>query len=99
MNHAAITDLILNITDSQLEQLSQRLIDTLLSSQKSSAIPPGLIKAILGAAREGVLKTKNGMRLLLEASILSEREKTSMILAELGLMEASEMVKGPAQEA
>ena len=98
MKRTVVDDLILKVPDSQIEALSEKLIDTLLSSKKSSAIPPSLIKAILTATRDGVLRTKSGARFLLEASILAEKEKTPTILTELGLEEVGQMAKGLAQE-
>jgi hypothetical protein len=98
MKRTVVDDLIFRVPDNQIEPLSDKLIDNLLSSQKPSAIPPGLIKAILTAGRDGVLKTKGGTRFLLEASMLAEKEKTPKILLEMGLEEAAEMAEAIARE-
>ncbi len=74
--------------------LQKALTDVILKSKNAQALPSTLAKNILNLYHNDRLKSTEGFKTLLEASVLLEREKTAEKLEELNLNEAAEKVKG-----
>jgi len=75
------------------EQLSDRLIDFLLSSKNDDKMPSQLANTILHHWQNDILISESGLTALLEAAVLLEPDKTIGAFTELGLTGMAEQIK------
>ncbi|MEM3437641.1 MAG: hypothetical protein QXP55_03785 [Nitrososphaerales archaeon] len=77
--------IVKSIPQSSLEKVSDELVKILLSSSNTDKMPEGLAKAILRHWQCDELSSPTGVRVLLEASMILEGEKTKTSLQALGV--------------
>jgi hypothetical protein len=75
------------------EALSGRLVNIILDSDRKDAVPKELAKKIIYLWRQDQLATPAGVGIMLDAARISDAEKTSEILDELGLQEITVSIK------
>jgi hypothetical protein len=77
--------IVKGIPQSSLEKISDELVKFLLSSPNTDKMPEKLAKAILRHWQYDELSSPIGVRVLLEASMILEEEKTRALLQSLGV--------------
>ncbi len=78
---------------SKLHDLSDKLVDSILTSKSDDRMPSALAKTILHYWRQNLLENEHGLTALLEASVLLEPEKTVATLSELQLVDVAEEIR------
>ncbi len=81
------------IPDEKLGPLSDQLINFILTTKNEGKMPPQLANSMLYKMQHGSIKSKTGVAVLLEASLLLEPEKTTVAFGELHLPNVAEELK------
>jgi len=81
------------ISPSKYEELSDKLVDFLLTSKNDEKMPSQLANSILHFWQQDVLESESGLTALLEAAVLLEPEKTINALNELQMANVAEEIK------
>jgi hypothetical protein len=89
-----VDEILKVIPESLSTSLHKGLIDVILKSKNAPNLPAGVANHLLGLYRDDQLATQEGLKTLLDASIILEREKTAEKLHAMGLTEASKRVRG-----
>jgi Tfp pilus assembly pilus retraction ATPase PilT len=76
------------------DMLSDKLIDFILTSKNDEKMPSQLANTLLHFWQQNLVKTENGLAVLLEAALLLEPEKTVNIFGELQMANIAEKIKG-----
>jgi len=76
------------------EMLSDKLVDFILTSKNDEKMPSQLANILLHFWQQNLLKTENGLSVLLEAALLLEPEKTVNVFNELQMTKIAEQIKG-----
>lgn len=77
----------------QLEPLSDKLLNFILTTKNDGKMPTTLANAMLCKMQHGAIKSKTGVAVLLEAAMLLEPEKTMAALGEMQLAKLAEEIK------
>lgn len=75
------------------ETLSGRLVNIILDSDRKDAVSTELAKKIIYLWRQDQLATPAGVRIMLDAAVMSNAERAYEILDELGLQEITVSIK------
>ena len=75
------------------EMLSDKLVDFILTSKNDEKMPSQLANILLHFWQQNLLKTENGLTVLLEAALLLEPEKTLNLFNELQMTDIAEQIK------
>jgi hypothetical protein len=81
------------IPPAKYEELSDKLVDFLLTSKNDEKMPSQLANAILHHWQQDVLESESGLATLLEAALLLEPEKTLSAFNELQMESVAEQIK------
>lgn len=82
---AGLDEIIKRIPQSSFEKVSDDLVRLLLGSANADKVPEGLAKGILLSWECDELTKPSGLRTLLEASMIAEKDKTVALLQSLGI--------------
>ena len=91
MEYAKITAMI---PAEKRELFSDKFVDFILTSKNDEKMPSQLANTLLHSWQQNLLKTENGLAILLEAALLLEPEKTVNLFNELQLTNIAEQIKG-----
>ncbi len=91
MEYAKITAMI---PAEKREMLSDKFVDFILTSKNDEKMPSQLANTLLHSWQQNLLKTENGLAILLEAALLLEPEKTVNLFNELQMPNVAEQIKG-----
>jgi hypothetical protein len=80
-------NIIDNIPVSLYEELSKKLVDSILDNEKKDAVPTEMAKKIIYLWRQDQLNTPAGIKTLLDTSLMANADETYQILDQLGLEE------------
>ena len=86
-------DILKSLSGSSADSLSKDLTDIILESKNAQSLPADIAKSFLGLYHDNRLSTPEGLRTLLEASIILDSEKTDKLLQKLNLNEAATKVR------
>ncbi len=75
------------------EELSDKLVNFILTSKNDEKMPSQLANTILHYWQQDVLKGESGLTALLEAAVLLEPEKTITVFSELQMANVAEQIK------
>ncbi len=78
----SLEEIVQEIPEEKLEDAWRRLVDLLLRSSKANKIPAEMSKTILSHWQRDTLKSRGGVRQLLEAAIYAEPEKSVSLVSE-----------------
>jgi len=78
----SLEEIVREIPDEKMEDAWRRLVDLLLRSSKANRIPADLSKTILSHWQRDALKSREGVRQLLEAAFYAEPEKSVSVVSE-----------------
>jgi hypothetical protein len=76
------------------DALSDKLVDFILTSKNDEKMPSQLANTLLYFWQQNLLKTENGLAILLEAALLLEPEKTVNVFGVLQMTNIAEQIKG-----
>ena len=82
MDYDGLADLV---DESQMQSLSDKLVDLILTTKNDEKMPGALARRFLHLWQQDRLMSKLGLAVLLEAGVRLEPEKTLSTLSELNL--------------
>ena len=82
MDYDGLADLV---DESQMQSLSDKLVDLILTTKNDEKMPGALARRFLHLWQQDRLLSKLGLAVLLEAGVTLEPEKTLSTLSELNL--------------
>jgi len=83
-----------SIPEAVAPSVSKSLLDIILKSKNAPSLPSSLARQILGLYHDDLLSSKEGFKVLMEASVFLEKDKTAEKLQELNLNEAATNIRG-----
>ncbi|MFB0562809.1 MAG: hypothetical protein ACETWM_16545 [Candidatus Lokiarchaeia archaeon] len=88
-----LAELVSRIDTKVRENLVEDLIDAVLETENSKAMPAEYARAVLQLWRRGKLDTNNGLRALFKASLSVEPEKTADVCEKHGCQELTDYIR------
>ena len=88
-----LAELVSKVDTKVREDLVEDLIDAVLETEKSKAMPAEYAKGVLHLWRREKLETNNGLRALFKAALSVEPEKTADVCEKHGCQELADYIR------
>jgi hypothetical protein len=87
-------NILKSLPESSVASIQNGLVDTILKSKNAQILPSDVAKRLLSLYYSNQLGGSEGLKTLLQASVLLEQEKTAEMFQELGLADVAAKVRG-----